>query len=125
MITYSQSLTKVWLNRLIIGSGYSGNGDALNNPALENMVGHGPIPRGMWEILSWSGETKHGTKGKQVAILKPIGHDAHNRSGFLWHGDTQEMNFSASDGCIVSARVLRDHLAAAWIIGARSLEVIG
>jgi len=131
MIIYSQSLCKVWLNSLIIGSGYSGNGDGLNNPNLEHIIGHGPIPRGMWTIKKWTGEQTYidnGGKslGKQVAILEPMGFNPHNRSGFRWHGDNSAMNFTASDGCIVSPRVLRDHLALEFVRSQQStLEVIG
>lgn len=128
MILYSQSLCKVWAGVMIVGTGYSGNGEALNNPMMESVAGHGPIPRGLYEIVSWSGEktyTDHKGRvlGKQVAILMPNGHNAHMRSGFLWHGDNAQMNFTASDGCIVSPRVTRDHLADAWKIQ-KMLEVI-
>ena len=128
MILYSQTLCKVWLNSIIIGTGYSGNGDGLNNALQENMAGHGPIPRGLWEIVRWTGDStytdnKGRNLGPQVAILKPVSHDAHGRSGFLWHGDNKQMNFTASDGCIVSARTIRDHLAAAFST-IKMLEVI-
>lgn len=128
MIIYSQSLTKVWLAGLIVGSAYSGNGEGLNNPLMEQIEGHGPIPRGLWTIDRWTGtatytDHKGRNLGPQVAILRPSGHDAHNRSGFLWHGDNKLMNFTASDGCLVSARVIRDHLAEAFAIH-KTLEVI-
>jgi len=132
MIIYSQSLGKVWFNSLIIGSGYSGNGDALNNPALENIVGHGPIPRGLWEIVRWTGDSHYTDNGghdlgPQVAILKPVDFNPHDRAGLLWHGDNKLMNFTASNGCIISPRVLRDHLSKAWDLDleAKHLQVIG
>lgn len=85
---------------------YSGHGAGLNNPALERVAGVGPIPRGKWKIVRW--EDHHGDLGPQVAILAPDGWDAHGRSFFRIHGDDEAMNHSASDGCIIASRAIRD-----------------
>lgn len=90
--------------------GYSGHGQGLNNPLLEAAVGMGPIPSGEWEIVRWHDNyiDHHGhNKGPIVAELRPVGHNAHGRSGFLIHGDNSDMNHTASDGCIIAGPVIR------------------
>lgn len=110
---YEQTSGTIQMASGLIFSGYSGHGKGLNNPAEEAVVGEGPIPAGEWEVVSWTeGEAHyidhHGhDKGPIVAILKPVGHDAHGRSGFLCHGDNPLMNHTASDGCIVTGRTAR------------------
>lgn len=91
------------INRAI---GYSGHGDGLNNPDLESVKSVGPIPRGKWRIVRW--DDTHGDKGPVVGVLEPVGHDAHGRTGFLIHGDNALANHSASHGCIIASRPLRE-----------------
>lgn len=79
---------------------YSGHGAGLNNPAMEATACVGPIPAGWWRIVRW--DAVHGDKGKVVAVLAPVGHDAHGRSAFLVHGDNAAANHTASDGCIIA-----------------------
>lgn len=98
--TYEQDTGKITLASHSVIWGYSGHGDGLNNPAMETVHGVGCIPKGRWEIIEWY--DNYGPKGPVVARLKPIGHDAHGRDGFLIHGDNPLLNHTASDGCIVS-----------------------
>lgn len=79
---------------------YSGNGIGLNNPAMEAVPNVGPIPAGWWHIDRW--DAVHGTKGKIVAVLRPVGHNADNRTNFLVHGDNDAADHTASDGCIIA-----------------------
>jgi hypothetical protein len=84
----------------VIGCGYSGNGSALNNPAAEGIVGHGPIPQGAWTIGAFETYPHLGTF---VAPLTPApDNDMDGREGgFFIHGDNSFANHTASDGCIV------------------------
>lgn len=84
---------------------YSGHGAGLNNPFMETVAGVGPIPKGRWRIVGW--DAHHGELGPLVAILEPVGHNAHGRSLFREHGDNAAANHSASDGCIIADHVLR------------------
>jgi hypothetical protein len=94
-----------------LGEGYSGNGAGLNNPAMESVHNHGPIPRGAWTIGPFHDDP--GGKGPVVAHLMPIAiTETFGRAGFMVHGDNQALNHSASEGCIVAPRFIRDQIAA-------------
>lgn len=110
MIDYDQKTGNISLRATRIGVGYSGHGVGLDNPDKEDMQNIGPIPRGDWKITRW--DDHHGDKGPQVAVLSPVGHDAHGRSAFLIHGDNAQLNHTASHGCIIASRVIRDALRA-------------
>lgn len=79
MAIYNQS------GHLTIGvvefTAYSGHGNGLNNPDMEDIVGVGPIPRGEWEVVEWLDNYEN--KGSCVARLVPVGFDPHGRSGFF------------------------------------------
>ena len=105
MWTYSQATGEIRSPEMPEGSGYSGFGEGLNNGALEAEADTGPIPKGRWEIVAW--HDTYEDKGPVVAQLEPIGHDAYGRSGFLIHGDNSEVNHTASHGCIIAIRAIR------------------
>lgn len=84
---------------------YSGHGAGLNNPAMEALADIGPIPAGQWKIIRW--DDHHADKGPIVAVLQPVGHNAHGRTGFLVHGDNPLGNNSASHGCIIASLAIR------------------
>lgn len=110
MIVYDQKTGHIAIRSTLIGTGYSGFGPGLDNPDLESVPNVGPIPRGSWKILHW--DDHHGEKGPQVAVLAPDGHNAHGRSDFLIHGDSADANHTASHGCIVANRIIRNALRA-------------
>lgn len=103
--TYSQARGIIQCNGTLEGTGYSGFGIGLNNGALEAEHDLGPIPRGEYLIVEWFDHYED--KGPTVARLEPIGHNAHGRTGFLVHGDNEQMNHTASHGCIIAPRGLR------------------
>jgi hypothetical protein len=119
MWTYNSRTGLISHNGDKIGMGYSGNGNGLDNPALESVHGIGPIPVGHWLITEWV--DNYPTKGPVVAILAPVEHGAHGRTGFLIHGDNQEMNHTASHGCIIAQRWIRQQWRAS---GDNKLEVV-
>lgn len=108
MWKYSQSTGRLSLNGDFEGSGYSGHGAGLNDPYSEQVHNVGPIPRGMWKIERW--DAHHADKGPVVGVLEPVWHDAHGRSGFLIHGDNSAMDHSASHGCIIMSRTVREKM---------------
>jgi hypothetical protein len=101
-----------------VGIGYSGRGDGLNNPKEQEVVTIGPIPQGDWTIGSFFDDAH---KGPLVAHLTPApGTDTFGRDGFMIHGDNQAGNHTASEGCIILPRVLREMILAS---SERSLHV--
>jgi hypothetical protein len=91
----------------VVGIGYSGNGVGLNNPAEQTEEGVGPIPQGQWTVESFFDDP--GGKGPLVAHVKPAtGTETFGRSGFMIHGDNAEENHTASEGCIILPRILRE-----------------
>lgn len=106
MWTYTQLRGQALNNGDLIGIGYSGYGSGKNNPDMESVPDVGPIPRGQWRIVRW--DDHHGEKGPQVAVLEPVGHNAHGRSEFLIHGDSSAHPGQASHGCIIMGRDIRD-----------------
>jgi len=104
----------------LAGQGYSGHGGGLNNPQAENEPDIGPIPQGAWDIGTFFDDP--GGKGPIVAHVTPGPQtETYGRSGFMIHGDNSEGNHTASEGCIILARPLRQAIAAS---GDTSLNVI-
>ena len=82
----------------IIGVGYSGNYDMLNEPSEDHLVGQGCLPAGLYTITSTDSE-----KGPLTHHLTPDStNNMKDRSGFLIHGDNPAANHTASDGCIAA-----------------------
>jgi hypothetical protein len=105
MWIYNQSNGTFSKNGHFVGHGYSGFGVGKNNPALQNLVGVGPIPEGSYEIGPPHDTTTH---GPHVMALSPEeGTDTFGRGGFLIQGDSIEHPGTASHGCIVLADDLR------------------
>lgn len=98
---------------VFIGTGYSGNGAGLNNPTMQDLADHGPIPCGLWKGSLYFDDIKppvplpnHNYKGALVCRLTALTYKG-SRQGFMNHGDNASMNFSASDGCIVAPHDVR------------------
>lgn len=117
MFTYSQS-TGILSHGEPLGKGYAGHGQGLNNPKLEMVHNLGPIPKGVWEIGVWF-DDKH--LGVCVAALRPTDQEVYGRGGFFIHGDNKRMNFTASDGCIILDKTLRNAIKAS---GEKYIKVI-
>jgi hypothetical protein len=81
------------------GSIYSGDKDHYNQPQFEQLPGKGPIPAGKYKLYY---QAEHPTLGKHVFELEPIGgQPMYGRDGFYIHGDNEELNHTASEGCII------------------------
>jgi hypothetical protein len=94
-----------------VGLGYSGRGEGLNNPAMQQVKDVGPIPRGKWSIGRFVDDL--GGKGMIVAHLTPAPEtETYGRAGFMVHGDNKAANHTASEGCIVLWRLLREMMMA-------------
>jgi RHS repeat-associated protein len=82
-----------------VATGYSGHGDGVNNPAMENVENVGPIPSGSWTI----GDSYHHVRlGPITMNLTPNeGTDTHGRTFFRMHGADAEGHQDDSTGCPV------------------------
>ncbi len=122
MWTYEQSTGK--LSNSIAGIvyevyGYAGRGECKNNPALENVKGKGPLPKGTYTILP---PRDSQTVGKYAMPLLPDPHNnMYGRNSFYIHGDSAEHPGEASHGCIVTGFDQRHIL---WLTGDHVLQVV-
>jgi hypothetical protein len=113
---YEQSTGRLWH---LVGTGYSGRDEAKNQPDLESVRNRGPIPRGKWRI---AGRYDSPRRGPLCLQLEPgDGTDTLGRSAFLIHGDSIKAPGTASEGCIIMPRAVRQ---AVWDSGDRDLEVV-
>lgn len=90
-----------------VDTGYSGHPPHVNDSTAESDVAVGPIPLGIWLIHV---PVTHISLGPVAIPLEPKFPCA--RSGFYIHGDNSRMDFSASHGCIILPRVVRELIAA-------------
>ena len=119
--TYQQSTGRFSRDGALIGIGYSGHGDGLNNPEMEAVHNEGPIPAGSWTI---GGAHTDGPLGPMVMNLAPApGFDALGRTAFRIHGDNDLLNHTASDGCIILGPQYRSQIAQAVAAGDTTLQV--
>jgi hypothetical protein len=110
MWSYCSANGNLSQNGRFVGKGYSGLGEGLNNPDLENVAGLGPLPRGRYTIEPFFNDP--GGKGAVVAHLHPMQDTiTFGRAGFMIHGDNAAMNHTASHGCIILAREIRKEMA--------------
>lgn len=117
--TWDQSAGELSHDGVPCGTGYSGAGTGKNSPDMQAAVGVGPIPRGAWTI---SGVGDSPNTGPFTLILQPNpGTDTEGRSDFRIHGDSIAHPGTASHGCIILSRPIRERI---WQSGDRDLEVI-
>jgi hypothetical protein len=133
MWTFQQSSGKITApDGTIAGLAYAGgncgnNPEGINNPALQAASCVGPLPYGPkadgTPNMYTMGEPENHPKLGLFAI--PLIPDADNsmfgRCSFFWHGDNPKLNQSASEGCIVSARNMRE---SAWNSGDHRMQVV-
>lgn len=90
-------------------TGYSGSGAGKNNPAMQDVIGVGPIPQADYTIGPL--EDSHQT-GMDIMRLTPKpGSNVFGRSDFEMHGDSSAHPGMASHGCIIMAHAVRLYVA--------------
>ncbi len=116
LFKYEQSTGNVYnTSGTCIGTGYSGKGEDKNNPASEGGFARGPIPCGIYSIEGppYTSST-HGPyvlhlipdKETKDRILK-LGRQPYT---FLMHGDSKLAPGTASEGCIIQSRMVREQV---------------
>ena len=119
MWTYDQLSGALSQDGQFVIKGYSGFGEGKNNPDLENVHDVGPIPKGVWSIGPPHDTTTH---GPHVMPLTPLaGTDTFGRDAFLIHGDSVSNPGTASHGCIILPRNIRDRISSS---GDGHIEVV-
>ncbi len=119
VVTYNSGTGALTLGGKIIAKGYAGAGSGKNNPAMEGDKATGPIPRGAWAMTAVRDSQN---TGPYSIILEPMaGTDAHGRSLFRIHGDSVAHPGTASHGCIILPRAIRERI---WASGARVITVV-
>lgn len=94
---------------VVVGSGYAGHGNGVNNPSLQGVQGTGPLPQGGYTIQpQQTNITGTGVILQSSMRLSPDPtNNMLNRAGFLIHGGN--MNTQASSaGCIVLQPAVRN-----------------
>lgn len=125
MWTYDQSTGELRdKTGALVTRGYSGKGRGENNPALEKERGIGPIPRGKWRMQSVYNSTSVGPFA--IVLWSEDGtpddrDDRTGRSAFRIHGDSIRAPGTASKGCIILPRAVREKM---WRSGDRLIEVV-
>jgi len=102
-----------------VAIGYSGAGDGKNNPDMQDVPNVGPLPKGIYTIEA-PVDTK--THGPYVMWLVPDpANEMFGRSAFGIHGDSVVHPGTASEGCMIFARTIREKI---WTSGDTKLEVV-
>ena len=117
--TYNQATGELTKADNVLACGYAGKGDGKNNPSMEQVPNVGPLPKGLYVIGS-PYDTK--THGPYVLRLTPDpDNEMFDRSGFLIHGDSVSAPGTASEGCIILPRKIREMI---WNSGDNQLQVV-
>lgn len=124
MWIYDQASGLLSRNGKVISRGYSGNGRGKNNPALEGVAGIGPIPAGVWKVESKYDSPNVGPYALKLIAVDATLDDTHDKTGrgaFRIHGDSIKAPGTASRGCIILPRQVREQI---WKSGDRDLKVV-
>lgn len=109
MWTYIQKTGELLHDGQHVASGYSGFEQGKNNPDMQDKPDVGPIPVGSYTIGPMYHDTTH---GPVVMHLWPAAtNEMFGRDGFLIHGDSIAHPGSASHGCIILERPVREEIA--------------
>jgi len=118
--TYAQKTGELHQDGQHVATGYSGAGEGKNNPEMQSVRNVGPIPEGDWTIAGPPVNTPE--HGPYVLRLTPKDEtETFGRSGFLMHGDSKSAPGTASHGCVIMPRTVREQV---WDSGDRDLQVV-
>ena len=114
--TYSQDDGRLYdPNGVLAGTGYAGgnegaNPEGVNNHDMQNVKSIGPLPCGTYRMGDVIQQSHLGVFA--IPLIPDAANEMFGRGGFFCHGDTKEMNQSASQGCIIQSRAVRNELDA-------------
>jgi hypothetical protein len=117
-LIWDQSAGSLSRDGVVIGAGYAGAGRGKNNPSMQAAKAVGPIPRGRWRMVTVRDSPN---TGPYTIVLEPCsGTDTCGRGDFRIHGDSIRNPGTASHGCIVIQRAIRQAIYAPG----REIEVV-
>lgn len=103
----------------LLGTGWSGQREGYNNPAMVSISKTGPLPPGTYAI---GPAYTHPHLGPVVMNLNPDpGNEMYGRDDFRIHGAAELNPELSSEGCIILPRSVREALVAR---ADRTLEVV-
>ena len=119
MWEYQQSSGILKHNDGQVAVGYSGApGVGKNNPLEQAVHNIGPIPQGKYAIGPPHDTDKHGPY--VLRLTQDPANQMFGRDGFLMHGDSVHAPGTASEGCIIMPRNVREQV---WESGDHELMV--
>ena len=119
MWTYEQLTGHILQDDKLVGVGYAGAPAGKNNPDMQNVSQTGPLPRGTYTIEAPQ-NSPH--TGPYTLDLTPSpDNEMFGRAEFRIHGDSMEHPGTASEGCIIMARNVREQI---WTSGDHQLDVV-
>jgi hypothetical protein len=95
---------------LTLGTGYAGHGVWMNNPDAIDQHGEGPLPPGMY-MIGTPEDRLQSTGEFSIPLTPDPTNEMWGRGDFYCHGDNPQQNHTASDGCIVCSRRVREIIA--------------
>lgn len=116
---YSQSMGTLYHNGNMAGQGYSGASEGKNNPSMQAVRMVGPIPEGEYTIESPRNSARVGPYA--MPLTPQYGTNTFGRDAFYIHGDSVSSPGSASSGCVILNRAVREQI---WSSGDRTLKVV-
>ena len=95
-------------NGQTVGIGYAGNGKGKNNPLMQNVKNMGPLPQGNY-LIGEPYDSEH--TGPFTLPLEPDkNNNMFGRDEFFMHGDSITEPVTASNGCIIMSRYVRNKI---------------
>ena len=99
--------------------GYSGHGSGKNAPDMQRVPNIGPCCRGWYTITEPFNSPLHGSFA--MRLVPNAANEMYGRGGFMIHGDSLSKPGTASQGCIILSRPVREKI---WASGDHRLLVV-
>lgn len=111
MWTYEQSTGRLLSDAgEVVGIGYSGHGNGKNNHDAQSIHNVGPIPCGIYSQGTPRDTQTHGPF--VIPLIPDPANEMFGRDALLMHGDSVHTPGTASLGCVIQARDVREKFAA-------------
>lgn len=99
----------------LMATGYAGGdggkrSEGVNNHDMQSVHNVGPLPVGMY-VLGVAVEGSH-LGPLAIPLIPDPGNEMFSRGSFFVHGDRADSFQSASDGCVIMPRLVREQIVA-------------